>query len=96
MAAQPSFGPGLVWPSGWPELVGPTPNSGLGCTLEDLFFFLPLPRAGLPRWSWPNKITFGGMFFVLAGIVVVGTVFFYFFLPETKGKTLEQMGALFE
>ncbi|KAI5320469.1 hypothetical protein L3X38_040177 [Prunus dulcis] len=43
-----------------------------------------------------NKITFGGMFFVLAGIVVVGTVFFYFFLPETKGKTLEQMGALFE
>lgn len=42
------------------------------------------------------KITFGGMFFVLAGIMVVGTIFFYFFLLETKGKTLEEMGALFE
>ncbi|KAB2600612.1 polyol transporter 5-like [Pyrus ussuriensis x Pyrus communis] len=43
-----------------------------------------------------NKITFGGMFFVLAGIMAVATVFFYFFLPETKGKTLEEMGTIFE
>lgn len=43
-----------------------------------------------------KKITFGGMFFVLAGIMVVGTVFFYVFLPETKGKSLEEIGALFE
>ncbi|KAM7275560.1 hypothetical protein ACFE04_017426 [Oxalis oulophora] len=42
-----------------------------------------------------SKITFAGMFFVLSGIVVVGTVFFYFFLPETKGKSLEEIGALF-
>ncbi|OMO58101.1 hypothetical protein COLO4_34879 [Corchorus olitorius] len=38
-----------------------------------------------------EKITFGGMFFALAGIVAVGTVFFYFFLPETKGKSLEEI-----
>jgi sugar porter (SP) family MFS transporter len=43
-----------------------------------------------------KKITFGGMFFVLAGTMVVGTVFFYVFLPETKGKSLEEIGALFE
>lgn len=43
-----------------------------------------------------KKITFGGMFFVLAGIMVLGTVFFYVFLPETKGKSLEEIGALFE
>ncbi|KAI5585337.1 hypothetical protein BDE02_06G138600 [Populus trichocarpa] len=43
-----------------------------------------------------KKITFGGMFFVLSGIMVVATVFFYFFMPETKGKTLEEIGALFE
>ncbi|KAM2193630.1 hypothetical protein FF1_026243 [Malus domestica] len=43
-----------------------------------------------------NKITFGGVFFVLSGIMAVATVFFYFFLPETKGKTLEEMGTIFE
>ncbi|KAI3711617.1 hypothetical protein L1987_70156 [Smallanthus sonchifolius] len=43
-----------------------------------------------------SKITFGGMFFVLSGVMTVATVFFYFFLPETKGKSLEEMGAIFE
>ncbi|KAI3814550.1 hypothetical protein L1987_14190 [Smallanthus sonchifolius] len=43
-----------------------------------------------------SKITFGGMFFVLSGVMIVATVFFYIFLPETKGKSLEEMGAIFE
>ncbi|CAK7334994.1 unnamed protein product [Dovyalis caffra] len=43
-----------------------------------------------------KKITFGGVFFVLAGIMIVATVFFYIVMPETKGKTLEEIGALFE
>ncbi|KAK8707058.1 hypothetical protein V6N13_058125 [Hibiscus sabdariffa] len=38
-----------------------------------------------------EKITFGGMFFVLSGIMVVATVLFYFLLPETKNKTLEEI-----
>ncbi|KAI4377753.1 hypothetical protein MLD38_015332 [Melastoma candidum] len=46
--------------------------------------------------SVSHKITFGGTFFVLCGIMVVATVFFYFYLPETKGKTLEEMEELFE
>lgn len=46
--------------------------------------------------SISREITFGGMFFALAGIMGVGTVFFYFFLPETKGKSLEEIGVLFE
>ncbi|CAI9766602.1 unnamed protein product [Fraxinus pennsylvanica] len=46
--------------------------------------------------SMSRKISFGGMFFVLAGIMVLATIFFYLFLPETKGKSLEEIGALFE
>ncbi|KAB1201622.1 Polyol transporter 5 [Morella rubra] len=46
--------------------------------------------------SISREITFGGMFFALAGIMAVGTVFFYYCLPETKGKSLEEIGALFE
>ncbi|XLU58499.1 hypothetical protein S245_053147, partial [Arachis hypogaea] len=46
--------------------------------------------------SISEAITFGGMFGVLAGVMVVGTIFFYFFLPETKGKSLEEIEALFE
>ncbi|KAF8388986.1 hypothetical protein HHK36_025670 [Tetracentron sinense] len=41
------------------------------------------------------KISFGGMFFVLAGIMALGTTFFFFFLPETKGKSLEEIDAIF-
>ncbi|PPS19650.1 hypothetical protein GOBAR_AA00913 [Gossypium barbadense] len=43
-----------------------------------------------------EKITFGGMFFVLSGIMVVATLFFFYFLPETKNKSLEEVWALFE
>ncbi|KAK8595603.1 hypothetical protein V6N13_000310 [Hibiscus sabdariffa] len=46
--------------------------------------------------SISEKITFGGIFFVLSGIMVVGTVFFYLFLPETKGKSLEEIETIFE
>ncbi|KAK7369943.1 hypothetical protein VNO80_11991 [Phaseolus coccineus] len=46
--------------------------------------------------SISDKITFGGMFLVLAGIMVLATAFFYVFMPETKGKTLEEMETLFE
>ncbi|MCD7457369.1 putative polyol transporter 6 [Datura stramonium] len=40
-------------------------------------------------------ITTGGAFFMFAGISVVALIFFYFFLPETKGKSLEEMEAVF-
>ncbi|XP_061348388.1 probable polyol transporter 6 [Gastrolobium bilobum] len=46
--------------------------------------------------SISEAITFGGVFFVLSGVMVVGTFFFYYFLPETKGKSLEEIEALFE
>ncbi|XP_022744933.1 polyol transporter 5-like [Durio zibethinus] len=42
-----------------------------------------------------KAITIGGAFFLFAGIAATGWVFFYVFLPETRGKTLEEMEWLF-
>ncbi|XP_020207344.1 probable polyol transporter 6 [Cajanus cajan] len=46
--------------------------------------------------SVSEAITFGGMFFLLGGVMVCATLFFYCFLPETKGKSLEEIESLFE
>lgn len=42
-----------------------------------------------------KALTIGGAFFMFAGISVIAWVFFYFLVPETKGKTLEEMETLF-
>jgi MFS family permease len=43
-----------------------------------------------------NKaITIGGSFFLFAGVAAVGWLFFYACLPETRGRTLEDMEVLF-
>ncbi|GLT98071.1 hypothetical protein SLE2022_155950 [Rubroshorea leprosula] len=43
-----------------------------------------------------KAITIGGAFFLYAGIALVSWFFFYTFLPETQGRTLEDMEVLFE
>ncbi|KAF4350272.1 hypothetical protein F8388_017656 [Cannabis sativa] len=42
-----------------------------------------------------EAITIGGAFFMFSGIAVLAWLFFYFFLPETKGRTLEEMEMVF-
>ncbi|KAL8459894.1 hypothetical protein ACS0TY_031703 [Phlomoides rotata] len=42
-----------------------------------------------------ERITIGGAFFLYSGIATVAWVFFYTLLPETQGRTLEEMEALF-
>ncbi|KAL5991091.1 putative polyol transporter 2 [Asimina triloba] len=45
--------------------------------------------------SLSKAITIGGAFFLFAGIAIVAWIFFYTFLPETRGKTLEETESLF-
>lgn len=42
-----------------------------------------------------EAITIGGAFFLYTGIAAVSWLFFYKFLPETRGKTLEEIETLF-
>ncbi|KAK3127533.1 hypothetical protein QOZ80_7AG0574640 [Eleusine coracana subsp. coracana] len=45
--------------------------------------------------SLSSAITIGGSFFLYAGIVALSWAFFFTCLPETRGRTLEEMGELF-
>jgi len=45
--------------------------------------------------SFSDAITIGGAFFFFMGVAMFGWVFFYTLLPETQGKTLEEMQVLF-
>ncbi|KAJ1291612.1 hypothetical protein BS78_02G328600 [Paspalum vaginatum] len=45
--------------------------------------------------SLSNAITIGGAFFLYGGIAALAWVFFFTFLPETRGRTLEGMSKLF-
>ncbi|KAB2095073.1 hypothetical protein ES319_A01G010300v1 [Gossypium barbadense] len=42
-----------------------------------------------------KAITIGGAFFLFTGIATVGWVFFYVCMPETRGKTLDEIECLF-
>ncbi|XP_058093938.1 putative polyol transporter 1 [Magnolia sinica] len=50
---------------------------------------------GMTYLSLSNAITIGGTFYLFAGIATLSLFFFYTFLPETRGKTLEEMETLF-
>lgn len=45
--------------------------------------------------SLSKAITIGGAFFLYGGIAALAWVFFFTFLPETRGRTLEGMSKLF-
>ncbi|TVU38211.1 hypothetical protein EJB05_11568 [Eragrostis curvula] len=45
--------------------------------------------------SLSNAISIGGGFFLYGGMAVLAFVFFFAYLPETRGRTLEGMGKLF-
>ncbi|XP_021757650.1 probable polyol transporter 3 isoform X1 [Chenopodium quinoa] len=45
--------------------------------------------------SMYKAITIGGTFFLFGGLAIMAWLFFYFFLPETKGKSLEEIEMMF-
>ncbi|XP_058093936.1 polyol transporter 5-like [Magnolia sinica] len=45
--------------------------------------------------SLSKAITIGRTFFLFAGVAMLSWIFFYTFLPETRGRTLEEMESLF-
>lgn len=45
--------------------------------------------------SISEAITTGGSFFMFSGVAIVAWLFFFFLFPETKGKSLEEIEALF-
>nr|AEI98623.1 hypothetical protein 111O18.10 [Coffea canephora] len=45
--------------------------------------------------SLSDALTIGGAFYLFAGVSVAAWLFFYFFCPETRGKALEDIEALF-
>ncbi|CBI17542.3 unnamed protein product, partial [Vitis vinifera] len=63
--------------------IGVAVNRGTNAAIS--ISFIPIYKA----------MTIGGAFFMFAGISVVAWIFFYFLLPETKGKPLEEMEMLF-
>ncbi|KAL2925902.1 putative polyol transporter 3 [Bienertia sinuspersici] len=42
-----------------------------------------------------KEITIGGTFLLFGGLTVMAWLFFYFFLPETKGRSLEEIELMF-
>ncbi|XAR73882.1 hypothetical protein NMG60_11008000 [Bertholletia excelsa] len=42
-----------------------------------------------------KAITIGGAFFMFAGVSVLAWIFFYFFVPETKGRDIDEMESIF-
>ncbi|KAK4481707.1 hypothetical protein RD792_012616 [Penstemon davidsonii] len=42
-----------------------------------------------------NAITIGGAFYLFTGIAILAWIFFYTLLPETQGRTLEEMQEVF-
>lgn len=78
---------GEMFPLRFRSLLGAISSSfSLFCLFLTVYFF-PVMLKGLGK---------DGTFYFFTGCTLLSVVFVYFLLPETKGKTLEEMEQLFE
>lgn len=77
---------GEMFPTQFRALLGAISSSfHLFCTFVAVYFF-PIMLKAMGK---------DGTFYFFAGCTLLSVVFVYFFLPETKGKTLEEIEHLF-
>ncbi|KAK1679230.1 hypothetical protein QYE76_040078 [Lolium multiflorum] len=67
----------------------------LGCSLGVALNRLTSGVISMTFLSLSKAITIGGAFFLFAGIASLAWVFFFTYLPETRGRTLEDMSQIF-
>jgi len=67
----------------------------LGCSLGVAVNRLTSGVISMTFISLSKAMTIGGAFFLFAGIASFAWVFFFAYLPETRGRTLEDMSSLF-
>ncbi|BAF22022.1 Os07g0582400 [Oryza sativa Japonica Group] len=67
----------------------------LGCSLGVAANRVTSGVISMTFLSLSKAITIGGSFFLYSGIAALAWVFFYTYLPETRGRTLEEMSKLF-
>ncbi|CAL4918334.1 unnamed protein product [Urochloa decumbens] len=67
----------------------------LGCALGVAFNRTISAAVTMTFLSMSKAITIGGSFFLYAGVAALAWVFFFTCLPETRGRTLEEMSKSF-
>lgn len=87
-----------LWPITWvySSEIFPSRIRALASALATSVSRLVSGAVAMPILTFTEAIKFGGVFLVLSGIMVVANIHFYFFLPETKGRALEEMVKIFE
>ncbi|TKW00218.1 hypothetical protein SEVIR_8G094100v4 [Setaria viridis] len=73
----------------------PLRERALGCAIGVTFNRAVSGVVGMTFLSLSKAITIGGAFFLYASMTVIAWVFVFTCLPETRGRTLEEMGKLF-
>ena len=69
---------------------------GFCCSVSTSFNWFFNLLVSLTFLSLTHWLTSHGAYYLYAGIAFIGWLSFYIFLPETKGKTLEEIEVLFD